>query len=73
MSVPTKEEIAEVVRVWKSSAYKTSTGDVMSFLSDENDRLRAERDECVALFESYGNDMHWTAKMDALLAKLRTP
>ena len=41
--------------------------------ADENERLRAERDECVALLESYGNDMLWSSKMEALRAKLRTP
>ena len=39
----------------------------------ENSRLRAERDEVVALLESYGHDLNWSAKMESLRAKMRTP
>ncbi len=51
----------------------TEADRIALWLADDNDRLRSERDEVVALLESYGHDLNWTAKMDALLAKLRTP
>ena len=46
-------------------------------LADDNDRLRAERDECVKLLEEWHQDGRSDARLtrdtETLLAKLRTP
>lgn len=59
----------DLERGW--NAHQRLRNSVIVALDDRLAARDAERAEMVALLESYGHDINWSNKMEAMLAKLR--
>lgn len=77
MSAPSKEEIAEFISVVRDFSDGSLAAHAVAHLDDENERLRADRTECLALLNNidvagYKDGLdEWDEKRVALLEKLR--